>query len=143
MLARLQIKLESDEVMSYNKSVILQSIIMNRNLAAHDIVGVSDEWIEKSCGFNSEKIMNNMYKLAQYAGVVFGEDNKNGYSIMNDDLIAMLWISIRENINKWDCYLNKECFHGSTAMIFMMKWEIIDTEKAQGVNGDERGKLGD
>ena len=90
MLARLQIKLESDEVMSYNKSVILQSIIMNRNLAAHDIVGVSDEWIEKSCGFNSEKIMNNMYKLAQYAGVVFGEDNKNGYSIMNDDLIAML-----------------------------------------------------
>lgn len=30
MLARLRIRLKSDEVMSYNKSVILQSIIMNR-----------------------------------------------------------------------------------------------------------------
>lgn len=62
-----------------------------RNLAAHEIIGISAEEIKKRTGgFTPEKIMDMLFKLAVYSGINIKETDKNAYDIMNSDLIKFL-----------------------------------------------------
>lgn len=59
-----------------------------RNLAAHDIVSVTSEWIEKRTGFTPEQIMDKCFELAEYSGIdISGRD---AYDRMNNNLKALL-----------------------------------------------------
>ncbi len=61
-----------------------------RNLAAHQIIGVTAEWIEKRTGFAPLQIMNMMFELAAHAGVNISKKSRDIYQVMNQDLISML-----------------------------------------------------
>lgn len=61
-----------------------------RNLAAHETVSVTDEWIEKKTGFNSEQLINKLKYLAQMSGVNITKDLWNSYDLMNKLIIDIL-----------------------------------------------------
>lgn len=62
-----------------------------RNLAAHEIVGLSEEGIKKRVGYTPEEIMKLCFKMLSYTGVVLTEEDKNIYDYMNEDLINLLY----------------------------------------------------
>ena len=62
-----------------------------RNLAAHEIIGISAEEIrQRTGGFTPEKIMDMLFKLAVYSGINIKEEHKKIYDRMNEDLINLL-----------------------------------------------------
>jgi CRISPR type III-A/MTUBE-associated protein Csm6 len=61
-----------------------------RNLAAHQILGISAEWIEKQTGFTPEKVMDMFFELANYSGVRIEKEYRRAYDVMNEDLIKKL-----------------------------------------------------
>ena len=62
-----------------------------RNLAAHEIVGLSDEGIKRRVGYTPDEIMNLCFKMASYAGIPLSETDKNIYDYMNDEIVNMLY----------------------------------------------------
>ncbi len=61
-----------------------------RNLAAHQILGVTAGWIKKQTGFEPIQIMDMMFELAGYAGLKICCKDKQVYQVMNQDLMGML-----------------------------------------------------
>lgn len=55
-----------------------------RNLAAHEIVSITPEWIKKTSGFAPEEIMDNIRKLASDAQMKINADTWKSYDRMND-----------------------------------------------------------
>lgn len=60
-----------------------------RNVTAHEIVSVSDEWLKKETGHNAKQIMDLIKKLM---GIIFSRSDEvwNSYEEMNDFIIAKL-----------------------------------------------------
>jgi len=54
-----------------------------RNLAAHEIVSITDEWIKNRCKMNSEEIMNKLKYLASEAGITDSDNLWSSYDRMN------------------------------------------------------------
>lgn len=62
-----------------------------RNLAAHEIIGISaDEIKKRTNGFTPEKIMDMLFQLAGYSGINIQEKEKKIYDRMNEDLMKLL-----------------------------------------------------
>lgn len=88
----------------YNKSnplIKLMKDVRNvetrvRNLAAHEIVSITDEWIYKKCGFYSEEILNKLKKLISYTGIDVPDDIWESYDLMNEKIKSYL---IEGNVN--------------------------------------------
>lgn len=62
-----------------------------RNLAAHEIVGLTEDGIVNRAGYNPAEIMNLCFKMARLAGISIGEQEKNAYELMNEELINKLY----------------------------------------------------
>lgn len=61
-----------------------------RNLAAHEIVGVTKEWMEKRISFTVEDVMDKLFQLAVDAGISISNKERNVYKRMNEELIKLL-----------------------------------------------------
>ncbi len=58
-----------------------------RNVAAHEIVSISDEQIEKTTGFRAEQIMDKIHELFQYTGFSIPDTVWKSYDKMNEYII--------------------------------------------------------
>lgn len=63
-----------------------------RNKAAHEIVGLSYDDFGKKLNKKPNEIMNDIFKLAKYAGLNITKENRNIYNVMNEQLCDMLII---------------------------------------------------
>lgn len=61
-----------------------------RNLAAHEIVAISDETIIKKTGFSGKQIMEMIKKLFHYTGANVKTEHWNSYNDMNGVIIGLL-----------------------------------------------------
>ncbi|MCD8018739.1 MAG: hypothetical protein LUF92_03895 [Clostridiales bacterium] len=61
-----------------------------RNLAAHQIVGVTDAWIKRKTKLEPEEIMDLLFQLAECAGLHISKRNRDIYNQMNKELIDKL-----------------------------------------------------
>ncbi len=61
-----------------------------RNLAAHEIVGVTRSWIVRRTKFQPETIMDMLFCLAKYAGLHITAENREAYRVMNRKLQDLL-----------------------------------------------------
>ena len=61
-----------------------------RNLAAHEIVGVTRSWIVRRTKFQPETIMDMLCCLAKYAGLHITAENREAYRVMNRKLQDLL-----------------------------------------------------
>ena len=61
-----------------------------RNLAAHEIVGVTREWIKRKTAFEPEEIMKKLFQLGKYAGLNSSSENRDIYHKMNTRLWELL-----------------------------------------------------
>ena len=63
-----------------------------RNLAAHEIISVSDEMIKKRTGFSAEKIMNMIKELFNYTGIPVKPEYWDSYDEMNEKILECMSI---------------------------------------------------
>ena len=61
-----------------------------RNKAAHVIISITDEWIYKKIGFNSETIISKINEALTYTNVKTGIGFFESYDKMNEMLINAL-----------------------------------------------------
>lgn len=61
-----------------------------RNLAAHEIVSLSDEAIKNMTGFNSEDIMKMLKTAFKYTGIGVTQAHWDSYETMNDAIVAAM-----------------------------------------------------
>ena len=61
-----------------------------RNLAAHQIISVTDKWFVDKSGKSSEEIMNIIRYLLVKAGVGAKKEDWNTYNVMNDKIVRYL-----------------------------------------------------
>lgn len=61
-----------------------------RNLAAHEIVGVTKEWIKNRTKFEPEQIMDMLFELGKYAGLDISAEDRKIYDRMNEQLWELL-----------------------------------------------------
>lgn len=70
---------------------LLEKVRSNvRNLVAHEIVGVTDNWIEKRIGKNSQTIITNIKYCISKCGMNIKSDYWNSYDDMNNKIILEL-----------------------------------------------------
>lgn len=63
-----------------------------RNLAAHEIVSVSEEMIKKRTGFSAVKIMDMIKELFNYTGISIKPEYWNSYDEMNEKILECMSI---------------------------------------------------
>lgn len=61
-----------------------------RNLAAHDIVSITDDTIKARTGFTSKAIMDKIKEMFPYAGMPIDEKDWESYDILNKEIIAKI-----------------------------------------------------
>lgn len=61
-----------------------------RNVAAHNIVAVTENWIKSECGYTPDEIMKKLRTLAGKAEIKMDEDDWDSYRKMNDKIIRTL-----------------------------------------------------
>jgi hypothetical protein len=61
-----------------------------RNIAAHEIVAISDDWLQQELSIDSEKIMKLIKGIAKNAGVGTRESDWDSYQAMNTEIIKYL-----------------------------------------------------
>lgn len=71
-----------DEVRSVEENI--------RNLAAHEIVSVTDETIQKRTGFTAQGIMNRIKQLFAYTGIQIRSEFWNSYDDMNAKILERI-----------------------------------------------------
>lgn len=65
----------------------LRSVEINiRNLAAHEIIAITDETIKEKTGLKGEKILEKIRVALQYAGIKVSEEAWNSYERMNEEI---------------------------------------------------------
>jgi CRISPR-associated protein (Cas_Csm6). len=74
------LKSKVDEIVDVEQNI--------RNLAAHQIVSVTDKWFVDKSGKSPEEIMNIIRYLFVQAGVGAKNDDWNTYDVMNDPIIT-------------------------------------------------------
>lgn len=63
-----------------------------RNITAHQIISVTDEWIKKRVMLNSEEILSKLKRLAIESGIKIRNEDWDSYDDMNKIIIEMLQI---------------------------------------------------
>lgn len=63
-----------------------------RNFAAHEIVSVSEEWIQKQVGKTLSQILDIVIKLTRFAGINAKKEDWESYDIMNDKIKELMLI---------------------------------------------------
>lgn len=61
-----------------------------RNMAAHQIVSVTEEFIVKHTDFTVQQIIEQLKQLIIYSGINVKKENWNSYDYMNNELIKLL-----------------------------------------------------
>lgn len=61
-----------------------------RNLAAHNMVSVSDRWIKKQTGFTSGEIVDLIKEAFTYTSYNIEAALWNSYDAMNEDIIRSI-----------------------------------------------------
>ena len=61
-----------------------------RNLAAHEIISVTDDIIKKKTGFTSKAIMDKIKQCFQYSGITIKKEYWNSYDDMNTIIITAM-----------------------------------------------------
>lgn len=61
-----------------------------RNLAAHEIISVTDDTIKEMTGFSGEKIMDMIQKLFVYTGIPIKKEYWNSYEEMNNKILEKI-----------------------------------------------------
>ena len=61
-----------------------------RNLTAHEIISVTDDFISKKTGLTSKKIVDNIKKALSHSGVKIKTDDYKSYEFMNEDIISRI-----------------------------------------------------
>lgn len=61
-----------------------------RNLAAHEIVSITDDWIYKRCEHSSSKILKKIKKLTEFSGINIKDSIWDSYDEMNDIIASYL-----------------------------------------------------
>lgn len=79
-----------DEVLSQKCRVIMDFEQKVRNLAAHEIVSVTDSWIKKKTGFTLGQIFTVIQYLIGQAGIHVQKNDWNCYDIMNKLIVDKL-----------------------------------------------------
>ena len=64
-----------------------------RNLAAHEIVSVTEETIVALTGFSSEKIMAMIKELFNYTGISIRKEYWNSYDEMNAEILKKMSVN--------------------------------------------------
>ena len=64
-----------------------------RNLAAHEIVSVTEETIVVLTGFSSEKIMAMIKELFNYTGISIRKEYWNSYDEMNTEILKRMSVN--------------------------------------------------
>ena len=61
-----------------------------RNMAAHEIVSVTDEWFIQNTGKSAQNIMKTIMKLVQYSGIQTSGEDWKAYDRMNEKIMELL-----------------------------------------------------
>ena len=61
-----------------------------RNLAAHEIVSITDDWIYKRCEHSSSQILKKIKKLTEFSGINIKDSIWDSYDEMNDIIASYL-----------------------------------------------------
>lgn len=91
----------SELIQNSNASLEVRDLVKNlrsvesnlRNMAAHQIISVTEETIQKQTGFSSSQIMDQIQKAFVYAGINIKKEYWNSYDDMNE--------IIKTKITKW------------------------------------------
>ena len=91
----------SELIQNSNASLEVRELVKNlrsvesnlRNMAAHQIISVTEETIQKQTGFSSSQIMDQIQKAFIYAGIKIKKEDWNSYDDMNE--------IIKTKITKW------------------------------------------
>jgi CRISPR type III-A/MTUBE-associated protein Csm6 len=62
-----------------------------RNVAAHEIVSVTDQWIKGRVGMTPEEIMKTLKRILMHAGINIKPEYWNSYDQMNQQIVAALY----------------------------------------------------
>lgn len=82
-LAPLIMEFSKDDALIKTVSNIRKCEEAARNLAAHEIVSVTEEWIKRQCGISSGEIMKSLKTLCRESGIKADESAWNSYKTMN------------------------------------------------------------
>jgi CRISPR type III-A/MTUBE-associated protein Csm6 len=76
----------TDKVLLQKVDEISQTESTVRNIAAHEIVSVTDEWFKEKTGKSANDIFANLRFLMARAGINATEDQWNSYEMMNNEI---------------------------------------------------------
>ena len=79
---------DMDLVSKVNEMTEVESKV--RNVAAHEIVSVTDEWFRIRTGKNAEEILNLLKYLIQKAGIHAKKEDWQSYDRMNEKIVQCL-----------------------------------------------------
>lgn len=57
-----------------------------RNAAAHNMIAVTNDWIEHECNFRAEQIMTKLKNLVSLAGIKMDKEKWTSYDLMNEKI---------------------------------------------------------
>lgn len=67
-----------------------------RNLPAHEIISVTDEWIKANTGFSARQILDKLGRIIVKNGIKFERAYWNSYDVMNEKIIQLMEDEIRK-----------------------------------------------
>lgn len=83
----------SSEYSIKEKTSMLRKIEENvRNIAAHDIVSVTEEWVKKQTNKTPEEIMSLIQNLCMMIGIGTKKEQWDSYDAMNQEIINKMGI---------------------------------------------------
>ena len=83
-------ELSNNVVLKQNVNDIMNVEQKIRNLAAHDIVSVTPEWIQQKSGFSAEQIFDMIKYLVRESGIHATREAWNSYDVMNQYILKAL-----------------------------------------------------
>ena len=81
-------KYSEDNVLKQKIKEIMDIEQAIRNLAAHEIVSVTEEWIKEKTGFSSKQIFELIKFLIVKAGVKVSKEDWESYDKMNEIIVS-------------------------------------------------------
>ncbi len=76
-------KLDSNEVSGRAFKEFRDIEAKVRNIAAHNLISVTDDWIKEQCGYSTKQIIKKLKSLVAISGIKVTADSWNSYTAMN------------------------------------------------------------
>lgn len=83
--------LSNDEILKTKINQLVEAEQEVRNVAAHEIVSVTPEWIKKKTGISAQEIMGIIRFLCVQAGIGAKKEDWGSYEQMNDKILMSLF----------------------------------------------------